>query len=88
MSNYTVGDVRSAIEGLDDSQGVYGFIITIKDTDVEGKDGPRLITPVEWEQIITRADELSNWGSHSVWDGLWEILTDAKGEVIPFEEAE
>ena len=85
MENYTVGDVRRAIEGLDDSQAVFGFVMTINSVDTEDKDGIRQLTPEEWEATVMSAEQMAECGSHSIWDSMLETLNDAKTEVCPDE---
>ena len=85
MANYTVGDVKRAIEGLDDSQAVFGFVMTINSVDAEDKNGVRPLTSDEWEATVMRAEQMTVSGSHSIWDSQWEIINDAKTEICPDE---
>ena len=83
MSNYTVGDVRRQLEGLDDSTPLFGFVISPDMIDLEYANVTITPDSEDWEEIVTRAENLANWGSHSVWDTLWSLMNDAISEFLP-----
>lgn len=88
---YTVKDVKSIIENLDDDTPLFGFILGPKDgIEVpESEDTYREPTAEEWANIVTKADELALRGSMSIWDAIWETINDARSEVYPdVEEGE
>ena len=84
MANYTVGDVRRDIEGLDDSQAVFGFIMPSALIE-EGDDG-RMANPGEWEAIVEEAERLVTNGSHNIWDLMWEVLREATDNLYGIAE--
>lgn len=87
MANYTVGDVRSQLDGYTDATPVFGFIISPDGIEVpDGEGGYRDPKHAEWEQIVNEAEWNAGRGSHAVWDILWELINEARQEVCPEED--
>ena len=79
MANYTVGDVREALKRYEDDTPVFGFVIA-PDMVESGFDTAGQAE--EWKKIVEKAEEYGKWGSHSVWDQLWDLINEAVDEVV------
>lgn len=84
---YTVKDVKAIIEDLDDDTPLFGFILGPNDVDVFTPRGEGAPNKDEWAKLVERADQLAGGDrGHTVWDGMWDIMNDAKGELFPEDD--
>jgi len=87
---YTVKDVKSIIENLNDDTPLFGFILGPKDQEVEPEgEESREATWEEWAKIVDYAENLASGGNGMTWwDGQWDMLNEAIGAVINPEGGE
>ena len=81
MSYYTAKYIREFLENVPDDEPVFGGLSIREETgiDVDGEEFTiRIPTPEEWVAMVDQAEKYAG----PVFEAMWEVLNDAKIDVI------